>query len=157
MSCYRGSPLWAVGLLFLWSDPGGAQMPIRTDLHGDPLPEHALLRFGSVRLRHQAPTYGVAFSSDGKLVASASTDASVCVWDAATGKQIHRFLVPSVRHRALAFSPDGKMLAAAGWNEAVRLWDLVSGKELAALQLKEGAEESVPAVAFSPDGRTLAA
>src|SRR5262249_22815113 len=58
----------------------------RTDRHGDPLPEGAIARFGTSRLRHVAPVLSLAFSPDGKRLASGSRDGTVAVWDVATGK-----------------------------------------------------------------------
>jgi WD40 repeat protein len=63
-------------------------------------------------------------------------------------------LQSDARVDSLAFSPDAKLLAAGGHNGKVKVWELETGKALHSL----GAEEDgVPAVAFSPDGRTLAA
>ncbi len=101
----------------------------------------------------------VAFSPDGKLLASASPKApSVNVWDVATGKLVTTIRdSASVRH--LAFSPDGKLLAtghgggARRGNGSVQLWDTMTWKETAFGQAPRALTVSV---AFAPDGRTLA-
>src|SRR5437016_4258994 len=80
----------------------------RVDCWGDPLPEGAVARIGSVRLRHGDSIGALAFSPDGKLLASASWDRTVSVWDSATGQERHRLHAGDVR--ALGFSGDGKRL-----------------------------------------------
>jgi WD40 repeat protein len=123
----------------------------------------------------------IAFSADGSRVAAADIADSVKVWDAATGKLLllilpSRFAVRenaripesydgfSARTQALAFSPDGKKLAGAGWSSVkgdslkfqgeVRVWDLPTGK--AVLTLPHALQRTY-SVAFSPDGKVLAA
>src|SRR6516165_6006878 len=61
------------------------------DLLGDPLPFGARARLGTVRLRHGGRVAGVAISSNGKLIASASADRTVRLWEGATGKEIAQF------------------------------------------------------------------
>src|SRR5262249_39989155 len=102
--------------------------PPRTDLHGDALPEGALFRFGSVRLRHGATIRASALSLDGKLLATAS-DRSVVVWDRATGKRV----APSFCERpeqfsppSLAFSPGGTRLAYVHGFHFACVWNLRS-------------------------------
>src|SRR5437773_6564095 len=85
--------------------------PPRRDLHGDALPAGAVLRLGTVRLRHGSSVKAVAFAPDGKTLASAAWYGAVCVWDAETGREVRR-LTGLEWPAALAFSPDGKALAA---------------------------------------------
>jgi RNA polymerase sigma factor (sigma-70 family) len=101
--------------------------------------------------------YSVAFSPDGKLLASGGGErgkfGTVKLWDLATGKQIaslegHADLVVSV-----AFAPDARTLAAAGRDGALELWDVGQGKTRADIK---GHAATVFAVAFSPDGKLLA-
>src|SRR5690242_13241009 len=67
----------------------------RTDRYGDPLPPGATARLGTVRWRNGTRDIkSLRYSSDGRTLLSVETDASVRVWDAATGKQYHTFTIP---------------------------------------------------------------
>jgi WD40 repeat protein len=95
----------------------------------------------------------VAFSSDGKQLASASDDNTVRLWDTTTGAALQTLEGHSGSVLAAAFSPDGKQLASTSFDNTVRLWDAATG---AALQTLEDHSDWVRAVAFSPDGKQLA-
>jgi WD40 repeat protein/serine/threonine protein kinase len=104
---------------------------------------------------HEGGVQAVAFSADGKTLASASADGTICLWDASTGTQLGD---PLRGHSdgvfSVAFSPDSKTLASAGYDNTLRLWDVSTGTQRG--ESLRGHEKGVASVAFSPDGRTLA-
>jgi WD40 repeat protein len=108
----------------------------RVDRFGDPLPEGALLRLGTVRWRAGACIYAAALSPDDKLVATAC-ESGITFFDVQTGKPRHlrESLVP-IRYDAdpigsrLAFSPDGKQLVNVTRGGNLRFWDVATGKLL---------------------------
>jgi WD40 repeat protein len=105
---------------------------LRVDQRGDALPEGALLRFGSARLRHGGVVRASALAPDGKTLATAG-DHSVFVWDLETGKVLHRFPCdhgPTFCRPALIFSPDGKRLGYVRGSFFACVWDLPTGKAL---------------------------
>src|SRR5262245_16698590 len=132
------------------SAPSAAPQP-RADADGKPLPQGAVLRLGSVRLRHGVPQ-SVAFTPDGKLLFSAGREQILRAWDPATGKQVREVPGPADGVSAIAVSSDGKLLAGAGMSDDVLLWEAATGREIRRLH---GQRRVGISVAFSPKGDRL--
>jgi WD40 repeat protein len=128
----------------------------RVDRYGDPLPEGAIARLGTVRMRHGCIITGAAFSSDGKWILATDLYTGVHVWDVAEGREVRQFF-KNEHCAALALSPDGRMLAVGlGYGPdygALRLCDLSSGREFGTLNK---GKDTVSELVFSNDGSLLA-
>src|SRR5262249_3716986 len=104
------------------------------------------------RQGHTGQVWSVAFSPDGKRLASVSHDPGIRLWDVATGKP-ERVLANEQGFWSVAFSPDGKRIAAGELDGTVVVYDATTGEKLRTLP---AAKSQVRAVAFSPDGSLVA-
>jgi RNA polymerase sigma factor (sigma-70 family) len=136
--------------------PGQGEVPKpRLDRHGDPLPAGALARLGTLRFRLGNGIYAMALSPDSKTAVSVGGNAQTQFWDTTTGKKIREIeWKQGGGGRVVAYSPDGRTVASVQDHGILHLWDAVNGKHLAELGLKM---RSTSSLAFSPDGRVLAA
>lgn len=146
-----------------------AAPPRATDAAGDPLPEGAVARMGTLRWRHGGPVHFVGFVADGREVVSASLDGQIHVWEAATGKELRRWrwyqpqafddsglFGANTPVRSIVLSPDRRLLAASTSDGRVQIWNL-QGDAVRALGDKQGSVfHGANGIAFAPDGKTLA-
>ncbi len=142
----RARAALAAGLLLLSAQWAAAQAPAPGKK--SPPPATVLTLTG-----HTNGVFHVAYSPDGKLLATASKDRTVRLWDAATGKEVRALKGHTADVYSSAFSPGGKLLASASEDKTIRLWDVASGK---ALHVLSGHGGDVYGLAFSPDGKVLA-
>lgn len=134
---------------------GRAKGPARVDLYGDPLPEGALARLGTLRLRHTGGALCAAFSPDGETFVSGGIDCAIRLWKPANGKLLRQFLGHEAAVSSIAFAADGRTLASGSHRDGtVRLWSVPTGKEL---RLFRNKEMKPWGVAIAPDGKVVAA
>src|SRR5262245_8629282 len=126
----------------------------RVDRAGDPLPEGAVARLGSARLRHPAHwVSGVAISPDGRVIATVGSDASLRLWDFATGRLLRVVPNHQASDMAPAFLSDGKAIASVE-GHVVRLLDADTGEERRRFEGERGWR--IYSQVVSPDGKALA-
>src|SRR5438067_2900 len=104
-----------------------------------------------VQTGHSNSVNSVAFSPDGKILASGSVYNTVKLWDVTTGAELRT--LDSGNVTSVTFSPDGKTLAIGSFE--LDLWDVATGVKVRELRPLKQHISLVFSVAFSPDGKTL--
>ncbi|MFD8498882.1 helix-turn-helix domain-containing protein [Amycolatopsis sp. NPDC059657] len=115
--------------------------------------------YSSLLLGHTNNVNTVAFSPDGKLLATGAWDRTVRLWDVTDTH--HPIELPTLNAHgdnvlAVAFSPDGKTLATASWDKTAKLWDVTDPRRITPIATLTGHTDQVLTLAFSRDGKTLA-
>jgi WD40 repeat protein len=134
--------------------PADTGKQARTDQYGDPLPPGAVARLGTTRFR-DVWIGSLAFTPDGRTLISGSRG-GVAVWDAATGKEVRRIRpeTDSIQER-VSVSADGKLVAvASGPGRPAAVYEVATGRRVC--RIGDGSYSVAP-LAFSPDGKVLAA
>jgi WD40 repeat protein len=146
------NPLLRMGVAFVAYSPDGRTMATAQGKEVK-LWDTATWNMVGTLTGHTAEIKSLAYSADGKILASGSGDKTATLWDAATG--LERFTLKGHTGKVLgvALSPDGRLLATGSEDKTVRLWDVTTGQELARL---DGHEAVVHGVVFSSDGRLIA-
>jgi RNA polymerase sigma factor (sigma-70 family) len=127
-----------------------------TDRHGDPLPEGAVARLGTVRFRMSGLVYACALSPDGKILAASSVDEAIALFDAATGRPLRQLPGNSYSATSLAFAPDSKTLAVGYTRGSIVLWNCETAKMVRQFVAEVGGPiHPVRSLTFTPDGKGL--
>ncbi|MHC4179798.1 MAG: family 16 glycoside hydrolase, partial [Planctomycetota bacterium] len=98
---------------------------------------------------HEGNLRGLAVSQDGRLVLSASRDATARLWDVKTGREVIRFEGHTEGVGSPMFSPDGSRVLTASGDKTIRIWDVKTGREVCRLM---GHREPIHSAVFSPGG-----
>ena len=132
--------------------PDGRWLAVAT-LIGVEIREAENLGLEQLLVGHTRAVYAVAFSADGKTLASGSWDQTIKLWDAAAGTVLRTLSGHTGGVCSVAFSADGKTLASGSEDGTIKLWDAATGT---LLRTVSGHTSGVSSVTFSPDGKTLA-
>jgi WD40 repeat protein len=130
----------------------GEKGPTRTDRYGDPLPRGAVMRLGTLRFCQPNPCI-LAFSPDGKFLASGGADNRIRLWDPDTGKELRTPVGHTGYMNRIALSADCKWLASSSQDNVLFLWEVGTGKIRRQFR---GHTAPIDRLALSPNGKVLA-
>ena len=128
-------------------------LPVIAGMGVCPLGQHGSAQEPKQRatlIGHTANVSSLAFSADGRKLVSGSYDATIKLWDMATGKELATFKDRPVR--AVAITADSKTLASGSRDGVITLWDVATGKQQSTFKADP---EAIRSLVFSTDGKTL--
>jgi WD40 repeat protein len=145
------------GTRIRWSatDIPGTALGVSIGDDGFPVIRDYMMKKDVARLTgHFARVSAVAVSPDGKLIATASVDGLIRIWDAATYRPLHESAGHSAAVKSLELAPDGRTLLTFGGDRTVRIWDLATGRERRTFGVAP-ASSPVRPPAFTADGAAV--
>ena len=135
----------------LWKHlPGELQAEISRKI---PIVDQRFVPTAQTLSGHAGLVFSVAWSPDGKQLASANGDTTIKIWDVSTGQVVQTLSGHADVVLSVAWSPDGKWLASGGDDTTIKIWDISTGH---VVQTLSGHADVVKSVAWSPDGKQLA-
>ncbi|WP_329377026.1 nSTAND1 domain-containing NTPase [Streptomyces sp. NBC_01716] len=158
LQAHRNDDGWPSLLAF---SPDGRTLAVTVTGYGTSDSDKSAVQLWDVREKRRTATLkghtgfvqSLAFSQDGKTLATGASDATTRLWDVRSHRPLATLTGHSGTVFALAFSPDGRTLASGGQDRSIRLWDV---RERTAVTVLSSHTGSVDALAFSPDGAMLA-
>lgn len=136
------------------SSPESSKAP-RTDLYGDPLPEGAIARLGSLRFYHGQHMYvdRVFLSPDGTRIISMTQQGDRKMWEARTGKELS--LRDEVKRAAAFSATEDKLLALMPEKGDIVLWDVMAESQVVRVPMEIAPNEPIGPIGLCPKGKTL--
>lgn len=104
---------------------------------------------------HPGKIKALAFTPNGRILASGSEDRVVRLWDAQTGSLVRALAGHTKGVEVVAFTPDGKLLVSASNDQTMRIWDVDTGRLLRSIQVTTEGIYGLSSIAFSPDGQRM--
>jgi WD40 repeat protein len=104
---------------------------------------------------HPGKIKALAFSPNGRILASGSEDRVVRLWDAQTGSLVRALAGHAKGVEVVAFTPDGKLLVSSSADQTMKIWDVDTGRLARSIQVTTQGIHGLSSIAFSPDGQRM--